>query len=200
MNSNVKVLDSPKTGLAATVPSVESAQLQKWTLDPTHSSAGFSVKHLMISNVKGEFRDVTGELTYDPLNVEQASITALIKVESIETREANRDAHLKSADFFDAVTYPELTFRSTKWQHKSGDELIVTGDLTIHGVTQPVKLNVEATQIIKDPWGGSRIGFSGRTKIKRSDFGLTWNAALETGGFVVGDEVTITLETEFVKA
>src|ERR1035437_8593325 len=124
MNSSVEVVDSPETGLLATVPSVELAPLQKWTLDPTHSSAGFGVKHLMISNVKGEFRDLTGELTYDPLNVEQASITAILKVASIETRDANRDGHLKSADFFDAVTYPELTFRSTTWLQKSDDELI----------------------------------------------------------------------------
>ncbi|MDP4199295.1 MAG: YceI family protein [Bacteroidota bacterium] len=198
MNANVDALEKPIAAIDPTAVSTET--LPKWTLDATHSHAGFSVKHLMISNVKGEFRELAGELQFDPLNIEHSSLLATLQVASIETREASRDAHLKSADFFDAATYPELTFRSTNWQHTSGDELIVAGDLTIRGVTRPVKLNVESTQIVKDPWGGSRIGFSGRTKINRKDFGLMWNAALEAGGFVVGDDVTITLEAEFVKA
>jgi polyisoprenoid-binding protein YceI len=173
--------------------------IAEWSLDTTHAHAGFSVRHLMISNVKGEFKELSGELTYDPLNVEQSHLLATIKTASIETREANRDAHLRSADFFDADTYPEITFRSSRWEHKSDDELLVTGDLSIRGVTRPVQLTVEATPVIKDPWGMTRVGFSGKTKINRKDFGLSWNAALETGGFVVGDEVTITLEAEFVQ-
>jgi polyisoprenoid-binding protein YceI len=177
----------------------ETAVLTKWNLDLTHSHAGFSVRHLMISNVRGEFTEMTGELEYDPQRIEESSVSVAIKTASINTREANRDAHLRSADFFDAETYPEILFQSSNWEQKSNGELLVMGDLTIHGKTRPVLLTVEATPVVKDPWGGSRVGFSGKTKINRKDFGLTWNAALETGGVVVGDEITITLETEFVK-
>ncbi len=173
--------------------------LKTWNLDKTHSTAEFSVRHLMISNVKGHFSDLSGTLSYDPRKIEQSSVQVAIPTASIDTREANRDAHLKSPDFFDAEKFPELTFRSTEWKHKNDDELLVTGDLTIHGVTRPVTLAIEATPEVKDPWGGTRIGFTGKTKINRKDFGLTWNAALETGGVVVGEDISITIEAEFVR-
>lgn len=192
--NNTQVVEKPQTSQIAQV-----AELPKWNLDATHTSAGFAVRHLMISNIKGEFREMSGELRYDPLSIEDASIETTIQVASIETREGNRDAHLKSADFFDAEKYPTITFRSTKWEHKSDDELLITGDLTIRGITRPVALAIEATPVVQDTWGGSRVGFSGKTKINRKDFGLTWNVALEAGGVVVGEDVTITLEAEFVK-
>ncbi len=170
-----------------------------WNLDKAHSAAGFSVRHLMISNVRGEFRELSGTLSYDPLNIENNSVSVTIDASSIDTREANRDAHLKSADFFEVEKYPTITFESTEWQHKNDDELIVKGDLTIHGVTKSVTLSVERTPLVQDPWGGTRVGFNGKTKINRKDFGLTYGTVVETGGLVVGEEVTITLEAEFVK-
>jgi polyisoprenoid-binding protein YceI len=177
----------------------ETPVVAKWGLDASHSHAGFSVRHLMISNVRGEFTELTSELQFDPENIQDASVHVAIKAASINTRDANRDGHLRSADFFDVELYPEILFQSSNWESKSNGELLVMGDLTIHGKTRPVLLTVESTPIMKDPWGGTRVGFSGKTKINRKDFGLTWNAALETGGFVVGDEITITLEAEFVK-
>lgn len=177
----------------------ETPVLTKWNLDATHSYAGFSVRHLMISNVKGEFTELTGELQFDPERIEESSVSIAIKAASINTREANRDGHLRSADFFDVEQYPEILFQSSNWESKSNGDLLVMGDLTIHGKTRPVLLTVEATPLMKDPWGGTRVGFSGKTKINRKEFGLTWNAALETGGVVVGEDITITLEAEFVK-
>jgi polyisoprenoid-binding protein YceI len=177
-----------------------SAAAQRWTLDASHSLASFSVRHLMISNVRGEFQKLSGEATYDPARPEASSVTASIEVASINTREEKRDAHLRSADFFDVEKHPTITFRSTAVR-KKGDGLEITGDLTIRGATREVVLAVdEITAEQTDPWGGRRVGATARTKIKRSDFGVTWNAALETGGVVVGDEVSITLDVELVKA
>ena len=173
--------------------------LSTWGLDKSHSTAEFSVRHLMISNVRGHFSELSGTLQYDPQHIENSAVSVAIQAGSIETRDEKRDAHLKSPDFFDTEKFPELSFYSTQWQHKNDDELLVKGDLTMHGVTREVVLTVERTPEQKDPWGGTRIGFAGRTKINRKDFGLTWNAALEAGGVVVGDEVAITLEAEFVK-
>ena len=199
MNSNIDVLEAPVQELVLEEKPVRTA-LSTWNLDATHSNAGFSVRHLMISNVRGEFRQLSGTLQYDPANVEKSVVSITIQAASIDTREPNRDAHLKSADFFETEKYPEITFNSTQWQHKNDDELIVKGDLTMHGVTRPVVLTAERTATMKDPWGGTRVGFTGKTKINRKDFGLHYNAALEAGGVVVGEEVTISLEAEFVKA
>ncbi|HEY3876944.1 MAG TPA: YceI family protein [Candidatus Kapabacteria bacterium] len=170
-----------------------------WNLDKAHSAAGFSVRHLMISNVRGEFRELTGTLQYDPLHIEHSAISVTIQTDSIDTREPNRDTHLKSADFFEVEKYPEITFQSNAWQHKNDDELLVKGNLTMHGVTREVTLNVERTPLVTDPWGGTRVGFTGKTKINRKDFGLTYGTVIETGNLVVGEEVTIALEAEFVK-
>lgn len=170
-----------------------------YQLDPAHSSATFSVKHMMIAKVHGGFDKMSGTLIYDPAQPETASAEATIDVASVSTGESKRDEHLRSADFFDAEKFPHITFKSTKVV-KDGDDLKVTGDLTIHGATQPVTLTVDGpSDELKDPWGNLKIGASGTTKIKRKDFGLTWNAALEAGGVLVGDDVTINLDVQFAK-
>ena len=171
-----------------------------WNIDPVHSVAEFKVKHMMISNVKGQFTGVSGTLLLDEANVTHSRVEATIDAASINTRDAQRDGHLKSADFFDVEKFPKLTFRSAKVERAGDDELAVTGELTIHGVAREVVFKVEGpTPAGKDPWGNTRIGLSAVTKINRKDFGLTWNAALETGGILVGEDVTITLDVQFVK-
>jgi polyisoprenoid-binding protein YceI len=176
-------------------------QTSTWNLDPVHSVAEFKVKHMMISNVKGQFTGISGLLIHDEKDAANSRVEVSIDATSINTRDAQRDAHLKSADFFDVEKFPTLTFKSNAIKRTGGDELAVTGDLTIHGVTRQVVFNVEGpTAPGKDPWGNTRVGVSAVTKINRKDFGLTWNAALEAGGILVGDEVTITLDVQFVKA
>ena len=172
-----------------------------WNLDPAHSVAEFKVKHMMISNVKGQFAKVTGTLSLEESDLAHSKVEAVIDAASLETRDAQRDAHLKSADFFDVERFPTLTFKSTRVGIAGDGELSVEGDLTIHGVTRKVFFEVEGpTPPAKDPWGNTRVAISATTKINRKDFGLTWNAALETGGILVGEEVTITLDVQFVKA
>jgi len=172
-----------------------------WKIDQTHSVAEFKVRHMMISNVKGQFAKVTGVLTLDESDLTNSHAEALIAAASIDTRDAQRDTHLKSADFFDVEKFPTLSFKSTHIRDAGDGVLAAEGDLTIRGVTRRVLFNVEGpTSPVKDPWGNTRVGLSATTKINRKDFGLTWNAALETGGILVGDEVTITLDVQFVKA
>jgi polyisoprenoid-binding protein YceI len=173
--------------------------ISTWKIDPAHTQVEFAVKHMMITTVKGRFSDVTGEIVLDETNFRNSKVTIEVNVASIDTRETQRDTHLRSADFFDVEKYPKLTFRSTNIE-QTLEEFKLTGDLTIHGVTRPVTLDVTHEGRGKDPWGGERIGFAATGKIKRSDFGLTWNAALETGGFLVGDDVKIALDVEAVKA
>jgi polyisoprenoid-binding protein YceI len=182
-------------------PTTPPTATTTWNIDPTHSGADFKVKHLMISNVKGHFAKVSGALTLDESKLTNSRVEATIDAASIETRDPQRDAHLKSADFLDAEKFPTLTFKSTRASVVGDGELAVEGDLTIHGVTRNVIFTVEGpTPPTKDPWGNTRMGASASTKISRKDYGLTWNTALETGGFMVGDEVTITLDVQFVKA
>jgi polyisoprenoid-binding protein YceI len=172
-----------------------------WNIDPVHSTAQFKVKHMMISNVKGEFTAVTGTLKLDDANITNSRIEASIDAATISTRDVQRDAHLKSADFFDVEKFPVLTFQSARTSKRGDGELAVAGDLTLHGVTRNVVFEVEGPSApMKDPWGNTRIGFSATTRINRKDFGLTWNTALETGGILVGDDVTITLDVELIKA
>ena len=172
-----------------------------WNIDPAHATAEFKVKHMMIANVKGHFSKVTGVLIHDESDPTKSWVEASIEAASIETREPQRDAHLKSADFFDVERFPSLSFTSSDIKVVGDGELKVDGDLTIRGITRKVTFAVEGpTPPRKDPWGSTRIAASATTKINRKDFGLTWNAALETGGILVGDEVTITLDVEFVKA
>jgi polyisoprenoid-binding protein YceI len=171
-----------------------------WRIDPAHSSAEFKVKHMMISNVKGSFSGLSGTLSEDATNPSQSAIEASVDVATVSTGDAQRDGHLKSADFFDVEKFPAMTFNSTKVEPKGKGEYEVTGDLTLHGVTKPVTFAVEGPSAPgKDPWGNTRIGLSATTKINRMDFGLAWNSALETGGVLVGEDVAITLEVQFIK-
>jgi len=171
-----------------------------WNIDPVHTMAEFKVRHMMITNVKGHFTGVTGMLTLDEQDITKSHVEASIDAASINTREADRDTHLKSADFLDVEKFPKLTFTSTRVTRTGDGELQVEGDLTIHGVTRKVTFAVEGpTPPGKDPWGNTRIGWTATTKINRKDFGLTWNTALETGGILVGDEVTITIDVEAIR-
>lgn len=174
--------------------------MAKYTIDPSHSQATFSVRHMMISNVRGEFQKLSGSVEFDPANVGATKISADLEVASISTGDEKRDGHLRSADFFDAEKHPTITFRSTSATAKGDGEIEVRGDLTIHGVTKEVVLAVEGpTASAKDPWGNERIGASAATKIKRTDFGLVWNVALEAGGILVGEDVKIALDVSLIK-
>jgi len=178
-----------------------SSATTTWNIDPVHSIAEFRVKHMMISNVRGQFTGVTGTLTYDESNPGDSQVEATIDVSTIDTRDAQRDTHLKSPDFFDVEKFPTFSFRSSRVTRTAGGDIVVSGPLTIHGVTKEVEFQVEGpTPPVKDPWGNTRIGLSAKTTIDRGDYGLTFNAALETGGVLVGEKVAITLELEFVKA
>jgi polyisoprenoid-binding protein YceI len=181
------------------MPSADSTST--WNIDPAHSHAEFKVKHMMISNVKGTFSGISGVLKLDETDPAGSSVTASIPVASLTTGEAQRDGHLKSPDFLDAEKYPALTFKSLTVDRIEKGEYTVSGELTIHGVTKTASFNVEGpTPPGKDPWGNTRVGISATAKINRKDFGLTWNSALETGGVLIGEEVGLTLEVQFVKA
>ncbi|MEO6910049.1 MAG: YceI family protein [Edaphobacter sp.] len=170
-----------------------------YEIDPAHSAVHFSVRHMMLSNVRGEFTKLSGTVRFDPDDLASSSIDATIDATSISTRNADRDTHLKSADFLEVEKFPAITFHSKQIQlHPDGAK--VTGDLTIHGVTREITLDVEGpTPEVKDPWGKQRVGASATAKLSRKDFGLVWNAALETGGVMVGDEVKITIDVEAVR-
>jgi polyisoprenoid-binding protein YceI len=171
-----------------------------YKIDPAHSSAHFVVRHMMITNVRGGFSGVQGVIEYDPDLPSDSSVEVTIDASKINTLDEQRDAHLKNADFLDVAQYPTMTFKSKKVSPNGNGEWKVTGDLTIHGVTKEVVLNAEGpTPEGKDPFGNTRIGASATTKIKRSDFGLTWNAALETGGILLGDDLKIELEVSAIR-
>ena len=169
-----------------------------WEIDPTHSQVVFSVKHMMISTVKGHFNVLSGHLHIDEENAANSWVDAQVDATSIDTRDAGRDGHLKSPDFFDAEKYPNITFKSTKVEHVEGDEYKVAGDLTIHGVSKPVVFKAEYAGQGKDPWGGTRAGLTVTGKIDRRDFGLTFNQNLETGGVLVGNDVKIEIDLEAI--
>jgi polyisoprenoid-binding protein YceI len=172
-----------------------------WKLDPAHSTAEFKVKHMMISHVKGSFSGLSGSLTLHEPEHTLTRVEASIDVATVNTHDAQRDGHLKSADFFDVEKFPAMTFESTRVEPKRAGDFTVTGDLTLHGVTRTLAFSVsDVSQCAKDPWGNTRVGLSATAKINRKDFGLNWNAALETGGILVGEEVTITLEVQFIQA
>lgn len=166
----------------------------KWNLDPTHSEITFKVRHMMISNVKGAFNTFSAEIEAEDDSFKNAKVSASVDTASVDTNNADRDAHLKSADFFNADQFPTITFEST------GLADDITGNLTINGITKPIELEVEFGGINVDPWGNTKAGFTFEGKIKRGDFGLNWNAALETGGVLVSDDVKIAGELQFVKA
>jgi polyisoprenoid-binding protein YceI len=171
----------------------------KWILDSTHSELGFKIKHLMITNVSGAFKTFSAEVETDDEDFSSATINLSAEISSITTNNEQRDAHLLASDFFEAELYPSLTFGSTKIEKKDSDTFKLVGDLTLKGITKPVTLNVEYSGVTKDPWGGERAGFVVSGKINRSEYGLNFNAALETGGMVLGDEVKIFSEVQLVK-
>jgi polyisoprenoid-binding protein YceI len=176
------------------------ASAEEWQIDRAHSAAQFSVRHLMVSTVRGHFGKMTGTVELVPGKIEEAKVFAEVDVSTIDTREPKRDAHLKSADFFDVEKYPTMTFRSTRIEPQGPGKFKMTGDFTLRGVTRPVTFDVEGlTPPIKDARGGERMGATATAKIKRSDFGMTWNRLLEAGGVTVGDEVTIVVDVELVK-
>ncbi|CAH0273316.1 Protein YceI [Arthrobacter sp. Bi83] len=168
-----------------------------WTLDMSHSEIGFTVRHAGISKVRGRFTDANAEARVRE-SLAESSVRATVKTASFDSGDANRDGHVRGADFFDVEQYPEMTFRA-KGIEGDGEDYTVTGDLTIRGITKPVELEVEFTGVAVDPFGATRAGFSAETEISRKEFGLTWNAALETGGFLVSDKVKINLEAALVK-
>lgn len=167
-----------------------------WTVDPVHSEVSFTVRHMMVSKVRGHFRDFTGTIITadDPL---ESRVTAEVDLASIDTRNEQRDAHIRSADFFEVETYPTMTYRSTGVR-PDGDDYVLEGDLTLHGVTRPLELHLEANGFTKDPYGGTRAGFSARGRINRRDFGIDISLPMDGGGVVVGDKVEISLEIEAV--
>ena len=171
--------------------------MKKWTIDPTHSEVGFKVKHMMFTNVKGLFNDYSADIDFND-DLKEANLQFEAKINSIFTNNADRDNHLKSADFFDAEQYPTLNFKSTKIQG-NGSEYEITGDLTIKGITKPVTLNAEFSGLMTDPWGNTKVGLNLDGKINRKDFGLTYNAALETGGVLVGEDVKLNAEIQLVE-
>src|SRR5690606_9779575 len=171
--------------------------MKKWTIDPTHTEVGFKVKHMMFTNVKGNFNDYSAEIDFDN-DLKEANLQFEAKVNSIFTNNTDRDNHLKSADFFDAEQYPTLNFKSTKIEG-DGNEYQITGDLTIKGITKPVTLNTEFSGLMTDPWGNTKVGINLDGKINRKDFGLTYNAALETGGVLVGEDVKLNAEIQLVE-
>ncbi len=171
-----------------------------YTIDPAHSSAGFKIRHLMVAYVRGGFSGVTGDVTFDPSNPANTKISASIDATTLHTHDEKRDAHVKAADFLDVEKYPKITFVSKRVVPDGKYQWKVTGDLTFRGVTKEVTLDVESAPAeAKDPWGNLRSGASAETVIKRSDFGLTFNAPLETGGFMLGDEVHIHIDVELVR-
>jgi polyisoprenoid-binding protein YceI len=175
-----------------------STPTQTWAVDAAHTNVEFAIRHLMIATVKGRFGAVAGTVRLDEQDPTRSEVEVTIDVASIDTRQPDRDAHLRSADFFDAEHHPVMTFRSRRIARDGGD-YVVDGDLTIRGVSRPVTLRAAEEGRTRDPWGGERVGFSASTRINRRDFGLTWNQALETGGVLVGDEVKISLDVELVK-
>lgn len=170
-----------------------------YTIDPSHTRVGFSTRHAMITKVRGAFNEVTGSATTGP-DLQGATIELTLQAASVDTRSADRDAHLRSADFFDVETYPVLTFRSTQVEAVDADTLRVTGDLTIKDTTRPVTVDFEFAGAAQDPFGNERIGFEGSVVVNRKDFGLTWNAALETGGVLVSEKVTLEFEVSAIKS
>jgi polyisoprenoid-binding protein YceI len=174
--------------------------VSQWNLDKSHSNITFSVRHMMIANVRGSFNEFDAVVSADPSDPTTASATITISAASVDTKDEGRDGHLKSADFFNVEQHPNLVFKVTKVASKGGEEYDITGDLTIAGVTKPVTLSGEISGPAKDPWGNEKIAVSASGSLSRSEFGLTWNAALETGGVLVSDTVKLNVELQFAKA
>ena len=176
-----------------------AAQAEVYEIDPSHSTVGFKIRHLAISSVPGRFADFSGTIEFDPKQIDKSHADASIAIKSINTDNNKRDDHLRGADFFDEAKHPAITFKTTKVEPVSESTFKATGDLSMHGVTKPVTLDVEYTGSATDPWGNKRIGFAATTSLSRKDFGITWNKALDAGGVVLGDEVKVTLEIEGIE-
>lgn len=180
----------------ATLDQLKAAPSTTWTIDPAHTTVEFAIKHMMVSTVKGHFGPARGTIVIDPADPLRSSVEVTIDASGVDTREAQRDAHLRSADFLDVEHYPHITFKSTRVEPVGEDRFRVVGDLTIRDVTRPVVLDTTFNGEGVSPWGQRVASFTATTRISRKDFGLTWNLALETGGWLVGDEVKILIETE----
>lgn len=179
-------------------PETDIQEPSLWQIDPVHSSAEFAVRHMMVSTVKGSFKALAGNIVLDEANPERSRIEAEIDASSVDTGVADRDTHLRSADFFDVARFPKLTFRSTGIE-ADGDSGRMHGELTMHGVTRPVTLHVSYLGQVKDPWGKRRRGYTAETTLNRKDFGMTWNMVLDAGGVLVGDKVKVTLNIEAIE-
>lgn len=173
--------------------------MAQWNLDSSHTTAAFSARHMMVTTVRGQFQKVSGTMDFDPENPTNASVNVTIDAASLVSGVIDRDNHLRSADFLDVENYPNITFKSTKVELTGDDTANIIGDLTVRGVTRPVTIKAEYLGQTNSPFGDVRAGFSGRTKINREDFGLTWNVALETGGVLVGKDITIDLDVQAIK-
>jgi polyisoprenoid-binding protein YceI len=194
-----RLIASISTIIALSIPVLASATV--WNIDADHSNVGFKVRHLMVSNVKGSFEKFSGTVDVNEKDISKSKVTVTIDTASINSNVKKRDDHLRSPDFFDVAKFPTMTFTSKKVVTAGQGKLKVTGDLTLHGITKEVVLDVDGPAAeSKDPWGNMRSGAVATTKINRKDFGLVWNAALETGGVAVGEEIIITLEIEMIKA
>ncbi|MEU6991257.1 YceI family protein [Streptomyces sp. NPDC046465] len=188
------------TTAPTTVTPELAALTGEYTIDPSHTTIGFVARHAMVTNVKGSFLDFTGSLHLDGTEPSRSTATIDVRIDSIDTGNADRDGHLKSADFFKTDEFPEMTFRSTKAEALGGDDYRVTGDLTILGTTKPLSIDLEFNGAAKDPFGNERVGFEGKAEILRSEWGLTWNAALETGGVLVSDKIKLNFDISAIKA
>lgn len=173
--------------------------VQKWSIDPTHSEIGFKVKHMMFTNVSGKFQNFNATIETQEDEFENAKIQFSGDIDSITTGNSDRDSHLLSADFFDAEQYPKITFEATSFKKTDASEFELTGNLSLHGVTKSIKLDTEFSGLMKDPWGNTKAGFALAGKINRKDWNLNWNSALETGGVLVGEEVRLNIELQFIK-
>jgi len=186
--------------LAAVLAVSAAATTTTWQIDPQHTAAGFAVKHLMISTVRGQFKGVTGTVNWEDQDISKSTVDITIDANTVDTSEPKRDADLKSDKFFDVAKYPTITFKSKKIEQVSAGKLKITGDLTIRGVTKEAVLDVEGpTPPVKDPWGNTRVAANATTKVNRQDFGVKWNANMDGGGVVVGDDVAITIDLEMIK-
>ncbi|MFC8392084.1 YceI family protein [Streptomyces sp. NPDC057238] len=191
-----------ETATATTTTAVNpdlAALTGEYTIDPAHSTFGFVARHAMVTNIKGSFQDFTGTLHLDGADPAASTATIDVVMESIDTGNADRDGHLKSADFFKTDEFPTMTFRSTKAEALGGDDYRITGDLTILGTTKPLTIDLEFNGAAKDPFGNERVGFEGKAEILRSEWGLTWNAALETGGVLVSDKIKLNFDISAIK-
>jgi polyisoprenoid-binding protein YceI len=191
---------STATAPATTAPAADlSALTGDYTIDPAHSTIGFVARHAMVTNVKGGFHEFTGTLHLDGANPAASTATLDIEMASIDTGNADRDGHLKSADFFKTDEFPAMTFRSTKAEALGGDDYRISGDLSLLGVTRPITIDLEFNGAAKDPFGNERVGFEGKTEILRSEWGLTWNAALETGGVLISDKIKLNFDISAIR-